>query len=133
MGMNNLEHYLRQERHLEKCVEVKHGLHSFLFELGRCSKTSGCHYVISNGNIIHHNDTWRVIVWPPYIFVISDRSLAIDTNGKMLLIDDYAYEEVSCVTAPGYIGDFGNLYEDAVSLLQRIVEAYHKYIRRKQN
>jgi len=122
MGMDN---------NVEKCAKVKRGLHSLLFELARCSKTFGCHYDISpNGNVVHHNDTWRIIVWPPHIFILSDRSLAIDASGRMVLLDDYSYEEVSCITAPGYLGDYGNLYEDTASLLRRIVEAYYKYIRR---
>jgi len=127
MGMNN-EKYLKVER----CTEVKHGLHSLLFELARCTKTSGCHYsVLDDGSIAHHNGMWRVVILPPLILILSDRSLMISDNGKMLLIDDYSYEEVECITAPGYLSDYGNLYEDGASLLRRIVEAYYRYVRYK--
>ena len=48
--------------------QIEGGLHSFIFEIGRGTKTSGFHYSIcrhgGKTTITHHDKKWRVMIEP---------------------------------------------------------------------
>jgi hypothetical protein len=51
-------------------VTIKGSLHSFVWEIGRFTKTSGFHYSILHNKIVHHNGKWEVSYNPLFNYIL---------------------------------------------------------------
>jgi hypothetical protein len=97
---------------------VKGGLHSFVDEIGRFSKTSGFHYkvLLHPPRIVHHSLYWRVEPWGDGSFVVND---------SVWIHKDYIEDE-KCRRYEGLRVPFNAVYT-AEELYNRIIEAALKY------
>jgi len=84
-------------------IVVRGGLHSFLFEVARVSKTSGPHFdVVStyDGYIIrHHNGRWKVATDATFsaITVETDDGQQLRIDGDVMTLNDVQVDQICAV------------------------------------
>jgi hypothetical protein len=84
---------------------VKGGLHSFLFEIARVSKTSGPHFVVHEsfgGYVVeHHGGRWRAVADAAFstIVVQTDEGQELRVDGDVMTLGD---AQVDQICAAGY-------------------------------
>jgi hypothetical protein len=97
---------------------VDGGLHSFVDEIGRFTKTSGFHYdvYLHPPRIVHHRNYWEVKPYSPGWFIINDT----------ILVSRECVEDEKGRTYAGLRVPFNAMYT-AEELYNRIIEAALKY------
>jgi hypothetical protein len=86
-------------------VSVKGGLHSFLYEVARVSKTFGPHFIVRSscdGYVIeHHGGRWRAVADASFstITVQTDDGQRLRIDGDVMTVGDTQVEQIC---AAGY-------------------------------
>jgi hypothetical protein len=103
---------------MAKYLFVDGGLHSFIDEIGRFTKTSGFHYdvYLHPPRIVHHRNYWEVKPYSPGWFIINDT----------ILVSRECVEDEKGRTYAGLRVPFNAMYT-AEELYDRIIEAALKY------
>ena len=84
-------------------VTVRGGLHSFLFEIGRVSKTSGPHFDVQHryGEYVirHHNGRWRAVADGTFsvITVETDDGQRLRIDGDVMTLNDAQVDQICAV------------------------------------
>ncbi len=82
---------------------VKGGLHSFLFEIARVSKTSGPHFTVQrswDGYVIeHHGGRWRVTADVAFVTITveTDDGQQLRIDGDVMTVNGMQTEQVCAV------------------------------------
>jgi len=82
---------------------VRGGLHSFLFEIGRVSKTSGPHFDVlyhyGEYVIKHHNRRWRAVADDAFsvITVETDDGQRLRIDGDVMTLNDVQVDQICAV------------------------------------
>jgi hypothetical protein len=82
---------------------VKGGLHSFLFEIGRISKTSGPHFSVQDSYdgyvIVHHGGRWRITTDSTFsvITVETGDGQRLHIDGDVMTLNNTQVDQICAV------------------------------------
>jgi len=95
-------------------------LHSFIYEIGRFSKTSGFHYSVDGGKIKHHGGKWEATYNHlfNYILILGNDGQVMEVYPNGVVVNGHAAEAVE--TPEGHVFT-------APQIWSRVVEAIAKY------
>jgi len=109
----------------KRVVTVRGGLHSFLYEIGRITKTFGAHYTVNFADrvILHHKCKWYVVWSTPR----NSYTVCSNDGRRLVVFKDSMYldgEKIDIITAPGMEEFTASEVYDSV---EKAIEDYWEY------